>query len=92
MSESEAERTGAPLIGLTTYHRNGDNKFDLSAEYVDSVRRAGGIPLLVPPGAASALREGYKLRGGGEPRPRLRPIALSGHVESDATSLRMRHH
>ena len=59
MSESEAERTGAPLIGLTTYHRNGDNKFDLSAEYVDSVRRAGGIPLLVPPGAASALREGY---------------------------------
>ena len=50
MSESEAGRTGAPLIGLTTYHRNGDNKFDLPAKYVDSVRRAGGIPLLVPPG------------------------------------------
>ncbi len=40
----------APLIGLTTYHRNGDNKFELPAEYVDAVRRAGGIPVLLPPG------------------------------------------
>ncbi len=68
MSESEAGRTGAPLIGLTTYHRNGDNKFDLPAEYVDSVRRAGGIPLLVPPGESrleevlQRLDDGQSLR------------------------------
>ena len=42
MAESEGVRTGAPLIGLTTYHRNGDHKFDLPAEYVDAVRRACG--------------------------------------------------
>ena len=32
-----------PRIGLTTYARNEDNWFQLPAEYVDSVRRAGGL-------------------------------------------------
>ncbi|MDX1521677.1 MAG: gamma-glutamyl-gamma-aminobutyrate hydrolase family protein [Anaerolineae bacterium] len=39
-----------PLIGITTYHRNENNLFTLPAQYVDAVRRAGAIPLLIPPG------------------------------------------
>ena len=41
---------GAPIIGITTYGRDEKNRFTLYADYVDSIRRAGGIPLLVPPG------------------------------------------
>ncbi len=33
-----------PLIGITTYGRGEDNRFYLPAQYVDAVRRAGGIP------------------------------------------------
>jgi putative glutamine amidotransferase len=39
-----------PLIGITTYGRNEYNAFTLPTEYVDAVRRAGGIPVLIPPG------------------------------------------
>ena len=39
-----------PLIGITTYGRNDYNAYTLPAEYVDAVRRAGGIPVLIPPG------------------------------------------
>lgn len=39
-----------PRIGLTTYGRNDDDRYSLPIEYVDSVRRAGGIPVLLPPG------------------------------------------
>jgi putative glutamine amidotransferase len=42
--------TNAPRIGLTTYGRNEENRYTLPAEYVESVRRAGGIPILLPPG------------------------------------------
>ena len=74
MSESEAGTTGAPLIGLTTYHRNGDHKFDLPAEYVDAVRRGGGIPVLVPPGESrweDVLQrlDAVVLTGGGDVSP-----------------------
>ncbi len=40
----------APLIGITTYGRNADRHFTLPSEYVESIRRAGGIPMLLPPG------------------------------------------
>ena len=39
-----------PLIGLTTYGRSADNRYALPAEYVDAVRRAGGVPVLIAPG------------------------------------------
>lgn len=39
-----------PLIGLTTYGRSADNRYTLPAEYLDAVRRAGGIPVLLAPG------------------------------------------
>jgi putative glutamine amidotransferase len=66
----------APLIGITTYHRNENNVFTLPAEYVDSVRRAGGIPILIPPGE-NRLDEllphldGLILSGGGDVDPAL---------------------
>ncbi|MFT4541625.1 MAG: putative glutamine amidotransferase [Planctomycetota bacterium] len=61
----------APLIGLTTYGRQEDGKYYLPAEYVDCVRRAGGLPLLLPPGPSDvegwlALVDGLILTGGGD--------------------------
>ncbi len=40
----------SPVIGVTTYARNEENRFELPAAYIDAVRRAGGIPVLVAPG------------------------------------------
>ncbi len=63
-----------PLIGLTTYGRDKENQFPLPAEYVEAVRRAGGIPLLIPPGEAQlepilARLDGLILTGGGDLDP-----------------------
>ena len=38
------------LIGIPTYGRNDDGHFFLPAEYVESVRRSGACPILLPPG------------------------------------------
>ena len=38
------------MIGLTTYGRDEKNNFHLPAEYVEAVRQAGGIPVLLPHG------------------------------------------
>jgi len=63
-----------PLIGITTYHRNEENFFVLPTYYVDAVRRAGGIPLLIPAGE-ERLDEllphlaGLILSGGGDVEP-----------------------
>jgi putative glutamine amidotransferase len=66
----------APLIGITTYGRQtppGAQRpgFRLPAVYVDAVRRAGGIPVLLPPNeeTVDALVErldGFVLSGGGD--------------------------
>lgn len=63
-----------PLIGITTYGRNAENEFSLSAEYVDAVRRAGAIPVLIPPGEAQlsallARLDGLLLSGGPDVDP-----------------------
>ena len=42
--------TQRPIIGVTTNGRGDDRRFNLLADYVDAVRRAGGIPVLLPPG------------------------------------------
>ncbi|MBI1877519.1 MAG: gamma-glutamyl-gamma-aminobutyrate hydrolase family protein [Chloroflexi bacterium] len=65
-----------PLIGITTYHRNENNAFTLPAEYVDSVRRADGIPILIPPGEKQldemlSHLDGLILSGGGDVDPAL---------------------
>ena len=68
--------TTPPFIGITTYGRDEGNKFALPAEYVDAVRRAGGIPLLVPPAEPHldlllAKLDGLILAGGGDLDPEL---------------------
>lgn len=68
--------TQPPLIGITSYGQDEDDKYSLPANYVDSVRRAGGIPVLLPPGESNALAlfqrlDGLVLTGGGDIDPNL---------------------
>jgi putative glutamine amidotransferase len=61
-------------IAITTYGLDEDNRYSLPAEYVDSVSRAGGVPVLIPPGdsATASLLEhvdGLILTGGGDISP-----------------------
>ncbi len=63
-----------PLIGITSYERDKDKRFSLPAAYVDAVRRAGGIPVLIPPGEPHlpdllARLDGLVLSGGGDIAP-----------------------
>lgn len=65
-----------PIIAISTYGRNSDNEFPLPAEYVDSVRRAGGQPILLPPGSEDLdgileMVDGAILSGGGDIDPHL---------------------
>ncbi len=65
-----------PLIGITTYHRDLYGLFQLPGEYVDAVRRAGGIPVLLAPGEAHLDQlleqcDGIILSGGGDVDPSL---------------------
>jgi gamma-glutamyl-gamma-aminobutyrate hydrolase PuuD len=69
-----------PLIGITTYHRTPHADADIGlafatpCDYVDSVRRAGGVPVLLSPGE-SAIDEilsainGLMVIGGGDVEP-----------------------
>ncbi|HEV8647354.1 MAG TPA: gamma-glutamyl-gamma-aminobutyrate hydrolase family protein, partial [Burkholderiales bacterium] len=63
-----------PLIGLTTYGRGADNRYTLPAEYLDAVRRAGGVPVLIAPGeprweAILDVVDALILSGGGDIDP-----------------------
>jgi putative glutamine amidotransferase len=63
-----------PLIGITTYGRDEDGSFSLPGVYIDAVRRAGGVPFLVPPGETNwspllAIIDGWILTGGGDMDP-----------------------
>jgi len=62
------------LIGITTYGRNDDGQFVLPSEYVDSVRRSGACPILLPPGEENTdlwfeLVDGILFSGGGDLDP-----------------------
>jgi putative glutamine amidotransferase len=66
----------APVIGITTYGKNAENRFTLPVGYVEAVRAAGGIPLLIPPGEPRfaeclELIDGLILAGGGDIDPAL---------------------
>lgn len=61
---------------MTTYHREteGRARFTLPAAYVDGVREAGGLPVLLAPGAPSTpglleRLDGLVLTGGGDLDP-----------------------
>ncbi len=76
MTTSLQQPQSAPLIGITTYGRDEGNRFTLPGEYVDAVRRAGGLPLLIPPGESRAdevlaILDGLVLAGGGDLCPTL---------------------
>jgi putative glutamine amidotransferase len=69
-----------PLIGLTTHRRTFEDDptpaFGLRVTYVESIRRAGGLPVLVPLGLSEdELRDLYErldgllLSGGGDIQP-----------------------
>lgn len=39
-----------PLIGISSYARNGTRlSFSVPCEYVDAIRKAGGVPVVLPP-------------------------------------------
>ena len=62
------------LIGIPTYGRNDDGHFFLPAEYVESVRRSGASPILLPPGEEHIDRwfelvDGFLFPGGGDIEP-----------------------
>lgn len=91
--------TPRPVIGITTYGRDERNQFVLPSEYVDAVRRAGGLPILLPPGedavaAWLAMTDGIILAGGGDIAPS--QYGGTGHetiymvdVERDEVELRL---
>lgn len=64
-----------PLIGITTSGQHLAGNFCLRREYVEAVRSAGGIPILLPPGqpeeAATILEQldGLIFSGGGDIDP-----------------------
>ena len=63
-----------PRIGLMTYGENRDHRFSLPVEYVAAIRRAGGSPVLLPPGEGELgawleLIDALVLPGGGDVDP-----------------------
>jgi len=61
-------------IGITTYARDAEGGFRVPGEYVDAVRRASALPLLLPPEEADPTRwldsvDGLVLVGGGDIAP-----------------------
>jgi putative glutamine amidotransferase len=66
----------APLIGITTYRNPDEGGYYIPDGYVESVRKAGGIPLLLTPGEteiSQLLRtlDGIIFAGGGDLDPTL---------------------
>jgi putative glutamine amidotransferase len=64
-----------PLIGITSYARGGTRlSFSVPCEYVDAIRRAGGVPVVLPP-VLGPVREalevvsGLIFPGGGDIHP-----------------------
>jgi len=69
-------RAARPLIGITTYHRetSGRSRFTLPSAYVDALRAAGGLGVLLAPGdddpeALLERLDGLVLSGGGDLDP-----------------------
>ncbi|MBW2240814.1 MAG: gamma-glutamyl-gamma-aminobutyrate hydrolase family protein [Deltaproteobacteria bacterium] len=81
--------SGSPWIGVTTYHRerDGRSRFTLPDAYVEGIRRAGGEPVLLVPGApapASLLDrlDGLVMTGGGDLHPDTLGTTAHGHMYS----------
>lgn len=65
----------SPVIGISSYHRDGDvPAFSLPCSYIDAIRAVGATPLVLPPGEAEpsrllAVLDGLILAGGGDIDP-----------------------
>jgi putative glutamine amidotransferase len=91
-----------PIIGITTYGRDEDNRFRLPCLYVDAVRRAGGVVVLIPPGEEPgeeifSVVDGVILAGGGDVDPALygghkHETIYSVDAERDKTEMSLVHH
>lgn len=44
-----SKKINKPLIGVTSYQRNDEDRFTLPASYLDAVERADGIPMIIAP-------------------------------------------
>jgi len=87
-----------PIIGITTYGRDEDNRFRAPGDYVDAVRRAGGFALLIPPGGGIEILlsqlDGLILAGGGDLDPqqyggRMHEMVYSVDHERDACEIEL---
>ncbi|MFQ5769018.1 MAG: gamma-glutamyl-gamma-aminobutyrate hydrolase family protein, partial [bacterium] len=70
------KRNKQPIIGITTYGRDKSGNFYLHGKYVDAVRKAGGLPILLPPGETHIEQilnvvNGIIFAGGGDIEPSL---------------------
>jgi putative glutamine amidotransferase len=91
-----------PIIGITTYGRDEDNRFRLPCLYVDAVRRAGGVAVLIPPGEEPgeeifSIIDGMILAGGGDIDPalyggRTHETIYSVDAERDKSELSLARH
>ena len=68
--------TSLPIIGITTYGRDKSGNYFLPNGYVEAVREAGGLPILLPPGESNSDRilklvDGLIFSGGSDIDPAL---------------------
>ena len=75
LAERLSTRAHPPIIGLSTYGIAHSEGFTIPAEYVQSILRAGGLPLLLPTAAVEGVGlwleriQGLVLIGGGDIDP-----------------------
>jgi putative glutamine amidotransferase len=91
-----------PIIGIPTSGKDESGRVGVGAGYVEAVRRAGGIPWLLPPGEARldaflALVDALLLPGGGDVDPRLyggsdHPTIYGVDADRDAAEIRLVRH
>ena len=91
-----------PIIGLSTYGRNEEDRYDLPGAYVGAVRASGGVPLLIPPGEREwrrilPLLDALILTGGGDIDPQCyggvsHPTVYNVDAERDRTELELARH
>ncbi len=66
--------TNRPLIGVTSYHRNEEDRFTLPANYLEVIEGAGGIPVVICPSLDQPVHlieklDGVMLTGGADIDP-----------------------
>ena len=67
--------TQKPVIGLTTYGTKETGEYHLPVQYIECVRRAGGVPVLIPSDGEEAgdvceRLDGIVFPGGGDINPK----------------------